>query len=260
MTEPARAPTSPEALERLLAGWSAQGRPRLLQVAVYGRWEEAHAVDIPAVTGTVRSLVADAGPPDADVAVEFEWLGHPLVFVGARRGPDRAGEASAFEADVVRVAEEDPSDPRRALAGLAGGAPSGLEHVELGAANAWRSVGPLRLWTHGEEIVPDTTERRLRDHPALACCDVPVALEVAFERPRSCWLGVEVSEPAPTECTWSMPQPSRRCSGDCSPATLDNVGARVRPCEAGYGNRTRRLGCSATTCAVSAYVRCAQVL
>jgi hypothetical protein len=82
-----------------------------------------------------------------------------------------------------------------ALAALAGGQPVELVHIELGAVNAWRSVGPLRLWDRGDARASGAVAERLGDHPALARCVNPVALEVAFRGPRECWLGVEVSEP-----------------------------------------------------------------
>lgn len=34
----------------------------------------------------------------------------------------------------------------------------------------------------------------LRDRPELARCAAPVALAIAYTAPRSCWLGIEVSE------------------------------------------------------------------
>jgi hypothetical protein len=82
------------------------------------------------------------------------------------------------------------------LAALAGGPPADLRHVEVGAANAWRSVGPLRLWTRGQDRPPAAAAARLNERPALARCIAPVALEVTFGRPRECWIGVEVSEPS----------------------------------------------------------------
>lgn len=191
-------PTSGQAIDVLLEGWSATGRARIIQAAVAGRWEDSRSIDVPTDAGSARSLVRDADDDaDADVAVEFEWLGRPLVFVGARRAQGLAGAHAGFEEGVVRVAALDPADPALALATLAGGSPTGLEHIELGAANAWRSVGPLRLWTHGEDHAPGAVAARLREHPALARCVVPVALEIAFRRPRECWIGVEVSEPSP---------------------------------------------------------------
>jgi hypothetical protein len=192
-------PTSHQAVEALLDGWSATGRRRVLQVAVAGRWEESRSIEMPTDAAGARSLVCDAGPADADVAVEFEWLGRPLVFVGARRTRELASERADFVEGVVHVAAIDPADPGLALATLAGGSPAALDHIELGAANAWQSVGPLRLWSHGEDRAPRAVEARLREHPALARCVVPVALEVAFRRPRACWIGVEVSEPSGDE-------------------------------------------------------------
>ncbi len=188
-------PTCRRAIDTVLGGWSAAGRDRIVQVAVAGRWEEARAIDLPDVDARARTLVRDAAPPGADVAVEFEWLGHPLVFVGARRGTGGPGEEARFEEGVARVAALDPDDPALALATLAGGTPDAFEHAELGAANAWRSVGPLRLWTRGDEAPERDVAARLREHPALARCVAPVALEVAFAQPRECWIGIELSTP-----------------------------------------------------------------
>jgi len=188
-------PTSERAFEVLLDEWSAAGRARIIQVAAAGRWEQARSVATPAHADQARELVRDAGPADADVAVEYEWLGRPLVFVGARRTSELAGEPEAFEAAVVQVAKLQMDDPLVALAALAGGNPVQPTLIELGAANAWKSVGPLRLWDHADSRASGTVAERLMTHPTLARCVKPVALEVAFRGPRECWLGVEVSEP-----------------------------------------------------------------
>ena len=185
-------PTAGRAVEVLLGEWSAAGRARILQAAAGGRWEQARSLAVPAPAGHARALVRDAGPPGADVAVEYEWLGRPLVFVGARRA---AGEHEHFEAAVARAGGLETADPLVALAALAGGDPVEPGHIELGAANAWQSVGPLRLWDRDAPRPPGTVAERLRSHPALARCVKPVALELAFRGPRECWLGVEVSEP-----------------------------------------------------------------
>lgn len=176
--------------ELLLDGWSPDGRSRVLQAAASGRWEESRQLAMPADEAGARALVRNAGPAGADVAVELEWLGHPLVFVGARRADD---DLASFEDAVARVAALDPDDPAAALAVLAGGTAAEPDHLELGAANAWQSVGPLRLWTR-REAPPSRT--RLDRHPALARSPVPVALEATFRKPRECWLGVELSEPS----------------------------------------------------------------
>lgn len=178
----------------MLEGWAAQDRAKLLQLAIEGRWEDASALDMPAGDGEVRSLVRQAGP--GDVSVEFEWLGHPLVFVGARRARSTEVEDPSFEDAVARVARMNPSEPAVALSVLAGGPPSELDHVEIGAANAWHSVGPLRLWTRGEGHVRRSVQSLLDEHPALRLCSRPVAIEAAFSHPRACWLGIEVSRPS----------------------------------------------------------------
>lgn len=127
--------------------------------------------------------------------MEFEWLGHPLVFVGARRAQDGDDEASAFEAAAAGLAGTPPSDPLEALARLAGGSPGLPDHFELGAANAWRSVGPLRLWSRGGEPPLGRVGPLLDGRPDLRACSAPVALAVGFEQPRSCWIGRELSRP-----------------------------------------------------------------
>ena len=195
LVEPSAHPTIGHAVEVLLGGWSAAGRARIIQAAVAGRWEQARSLPVPAPADRARALVRDAGPPGADVAVEYEWLGRPLVFVGARRASERASEHEDFEAAVARVGQLDTADPLTALATMAGGDPVDPAHIELGAANAWRSVGPLRLWDRDDARARGPVAERLGRHPALARCVKPVALEVAFLGPRECWLGVEVSEP-----------------------------------------------------------------
>ena len=177
-------------LDILVADWAGAGAPKRLQAAADGRWEQARMCDAPVAPALARALVADSAAPDADVAVEFEWVGTQLAFVGARRGP---GDATAFADDVARLAAADPADPERALALLAGGPPRAPEHLELGAANAWRSVGPLRLWSAGAGREPAPLAERLREHPRLACCSAPVALVLSFGAPRECWVGLELS-------------------------------------------------------------------
>lgn len=185
-----------EALGLLLEGWNATGRAKRLQLAVDGWWEDARVLEMPANARAARGLVRAAGPADADVAVEVEWLGGPLAFVGARRTRGRDSETESFEDAVGRIAEDDPVHPAPALELVAGGPPAELDHVELGAANAWRSVGPMRLWTRGDEHAPRSVAAGLSRRPDLASCTVPVAIALAYAGPRSCWFGVEVSEPS----------------------------------------------------------------
>lgn len=116
------------------------------------------------------------------------------MFAGARRRLGGFEESAHFEDAVARIAEREPTGPAEAIAVLAGGPPAIPAHLELGAANAWRSVGPLRLWTAGTGRVAGSVASLLSERPELARCSVPVALAVAFDEPRSCWIGVEVSE------------------------------------------------------------------
>ena len=189
-------PTTRHVLDALLEGWSGMGRTRIVQVAVAGRWEEARGVEMPSEEAVLRRLVREACERDVDVAAEYEWLGHPLVFVGARRGHGEPDARATFEDRVVRVAALSPSDPGLALATLAGGPPADMSHIELGAANAWQSVGPMRLWPSGSDAVDGEISNRLGERPELARCVAPVALEVAFASPCECWIGVEVSQPS----------------------------------------------------------------
>ena len=194
--------SSDDVVRALLEGWSPAGSRRWLQVAAAGRWEDARGVDLPADAGAARTLVRGAGPSSADVAAEFEWLAHPLVFVGARR---RRGDDADFEEAVAGLAAREPAGPADALARLAGGPPAAPEEVELGAANAWHSVGPLRLWSAGERV-PGPPADLLRDRPDLVHCVAPVALEVAFAGPRPCWIGIELSVRTPDGHALELPR------------------------------------------------------
>lgn len=182
--------TGATATRMMVDGWSPAGRRTWMQAAAGGRWEDSRGIDTPAADREVRSLVRAAGA--GDVAVEFEWLGHPLVFVGARRAH---GEDRAFEDAAVAVAEASPADPAVALAGLAGAEPGEPLTVELGAANAWRSIGPLRLWTRGDPPFGGSVDALLDERPDLRSCVRPVALEVTFDGRRQSWIGRELSRP-----------------------------------------------------------------
>ncbi len=65
--------------------------------------------------------------------------------------------------------------------------------VELGAVNAWASTGALRLWRQGETLSPAVLDELLASRPDLVECAHPVAVEVATDKPRGCWVGVTVS-------------------------------------------------------------------
>ena len=133
-----------------------------------------------------------------DVAVEVLWPGQ--VFVGARwdlAEDGGAGADAALAAARRALAALSASAPRPAEAGLLAlldATPSPVpEFVELGAVNAWASVGPLTLWRRTEALTPAAVDAALASRPDLVECRYPVAVEVAVTRPRSCWVGVTVS-------------------------------------------------------------------
>jgi hypothetical protein len=160
---------------------AASGVP-VLQVAVDGWWERAASAALPGSAEDVERLLEAAGTGEA--AVEVLWPGPPVVFVGARfaRGRPPLRELAAR-------ADWSPSQALRALAGGPLGPPV---RAELGAFNAWRSLGPLRL---ALDATAPAVRQALARRPDLAHCPRPVALEIAHDRPREAWWAIEVSVP-----------------------------------------------------------------
>jgi hypothetical protein len=159
---------------------AARGAP-LLQVAVDGWWERAVAVQLPAAAKQTDRLLEALSAGDA--AVEVLWSGPPIVFVGARFG-------SVGRPPLREIAARADWTPSGALRVLASGPLGPPVRAELGAVNAWRSVGSLPL---AIDVEPAAIERALVDRPDLACCHRPVALEVAHQNAREAWWGIQVS-------------------------------------------------------------------
>jgi hypothetical protein len=118
-----------------------------------------------------------------DVALEVLWPGRPTVFVGARF---ETVESMPLHALIAR----DDWTPSVALDALVAGVLRGPFRAELGAMNAWRSVGPLAVGINASRAA---VEEALAGHPRLAWCRDPVALEVVCDGDREAWWGVEVS-------------------------------------------------------------------
>lgn len=167
----------------------------MLQIASDGLWETASVLAQGGATAKDAVSLA-ASTATGDVAVEALWPGQ--LFVGVRWSLDELDEAVAgvLRAGVVigEAAGRAPTAARVLLA-LAGATPdSHVELSELGAVNAWASVGPEPLWRRGQQDVwplDDLLARR----PDLVRCAHPVAVEVSTAVPRACWVGVVVSEP-----------------------------------------------------------------
>jgi hypothetical protein len=159
---------------------AARGRP-LLQVAAHGRWESADVAPLPLTRESVDEVLYRLGAPE--VAVEVLWPGPPAVFVGARvAGGDRPR--------LGRLAARSDWTPTRALQVLAGGPLGPPVHAELGAINAWRSVGAVPI---GLDADAATIASALAGRADLALCHRPVALEILSEEPRQAWWAIEVS-------------------------------------------------------------------
>jgi hypothetical protein len=158
---------------------AAHGVPQL-QVAVEGCWERAVTIRLPAPASEVDRLLA--GLSGADVAVELVW-GPPIVFVGARL-------ESVARPVLCELAARRDWTASGALAVLASGPPGPPVRAELGAVNAWRSVGPLPI-----AIDADTQAiaRALAGRPDLMRCRRPVALEVVHQNAREIWSAIQVS-------------------------------------------------------------------
>jgi hypothetical protein len=118
------------------------------------------------------------------LAVEVLWPGPPTVFVGARVG--RSDELMLRE-----VAANDGWPPSHVLETLAGGPLGPATRAELGAINAWHSVGPLSLALDASVSVAGAA---LSSRVDLMRCRHPVALEVAHFQPREGWWAIEVSQ------------------------------------------------------------------
>jgi hypothetical protein len=159
---------------------AARGTPQL-QVATHGRWELAETAPLPLTSGGVGGMVeALAG---TEVAVEVLWPGPPIVFVGAR--------ASSIDRLPVReIAARRDRTPSQALRILADSRLGTAVRAELGAVNAWQSVGPLPVQIDADALALETA---LASRLDLACCDRPVALEIVHHGARQAWWAIEVS-------------------------------------------------------------------
>ncbi|WP_147995793.1 hypothetical protein [Streptomyces sp. uw30] len=126
-----------------------------------------------------------------DVAVEVLWPAN--AFCGVRWGVDQwdeavAGTARAYDALAGGNAAV------TLVSALLGDAPSSVvEFAELGAVNAWTSVGSEVLWRHGEGFTQEALDATLLRRPELTVCEHPLAVELAVTIPRPCWVGIYVS-------------------------------------------------------------------
>jgi hypothetical protein len=184
--------------------WSALARSMkvttrpVLQIAADGCWERARVVEAADLSTTGPTAVREvASAARRDVAVEVLWPGQ--AFVGVRWPAAQADEAAAAASRTDGVLSRQggvaaPSIIEAALVALLGATPSpDLERAELGAVNAWASVGPEVLWRNGDAWTPQDLDALVAGRPDLCVCARPVAVELVVSRPRACWVGVVVS-------------------------------------------------------------------
>jgi hypothetical protein len=176
----------------VLASTSATSVP-VLQVAGDGRWETSLPLPVTASPARLLACIEQvAACAERDVAVEALWPGR--VFVGARWSLPEVEDALAGARRARAALSADGARPAEALLALLGAAPGPApEFAELGAVNAWASVGPLTLWHRGGALTPGAVDEALESRPDLTVCRYPVAVEVAAVEPRPCWIGTTVS-------------------------------------------------------------------
>jgi hypothetical protein len=170
---------------------SAFLRPRrelaVVQLAADGEWESCRrtplaALDVDAGSALLRTVSHTARH---DVGLEVWWPGHG--FIGLRW---RRRESDEAVSGLERLLEAATADPVDLLEAAAGGPLGPVTFAEVGAVNAWRSIGPQTVWRRDCPIDVATSLRR---RPELMSCRFPVAVEFAADTPRSVWLAVEVS-------------------------------------------------------------------
>jgi hypothetical protein len=172
----------------------------VLQVAADGQWERARIVPLHGDVEAAREAVAQAAAGARFLAMEIMWPG--VMFVGTGWPADRRAEAEtaatrAFAAFGDAGRPEALSPAMTGLTALLDGAPDGeVESADLGAVNAWLSVGPEALWRRGESYSATAVESSLANRPNLVTCTHPVAVEFSIPGARPCWVAIVVSAPS----------------------------------------------------------------
>ncbi|HEX6684114.1 MAG TPA: hypothetical protein VF062_15020 [Candidatus Limnocylindrales bacterium] len=161
--------------------------PPIVQAAPDGVWERAQVLD-----GDPGPVLEAMCAGAKYLGVEVMWPGHAFVGTGwlAQRWPDAT-------VAVERAIAARPMTPQAGLAALIGDAAVGsARFVQIGAVNAWASVGAESLWKQGETYSPQRVEALLDRRPDLAMtCPHPVAVEFGLSGPAPTWVAFHVSRP-----------------------------------------------------------------
>lgn len=170
--------------------------PRLGQFARDGLWEAAWAFDPDSPPGdaALRDYLQGAG----EVAFEA-FFGE--AFFGVRRRGEPA-ELAAFARACV-TALRGSGDAPAFLAALTrrtglGGWGRAIAFAEVGAVNAWRSVGPFRMPAAREALAQfEPLWQALGATPLARHAQHRKAVEFACEEPLPHWFALPVSSPQP---------------------------------------------------------------
>lgn len=166
----------------------------ILQAAPDGKWEKAVFIG----ESDDAAAILEAMSRDAThIGLEVMWPGYAFVGTGWLAGEWRKGVPV-----VSRTLAAAPSSIAEGLAALLdsahGDAPPryGARFAQLGAVNAWDSVGAEALWRAGEAYSRDAVEAILDRRPDLAMtCAHPVAVEFGLTGDLPAWVAFYVSQP-----------------------------------------------------------------
>ncbi|MBV1855823.1 hypothetical protein [Catellatospora tritici] len=172
----------------------------LVQAAPDGRWERAVVID-----GNPAAFLEPMSNGVGHLGVEVMWPGN--AFVGAAFPAEQwqqAADAVTRVLATIGASDATHGVPGRitAAAGLRAlldGEPGDrAAFAQLGAVNAWSSVGAETLWREGESYSPRTVDAVLDRRPDLARnCAHPVAVEfgLAGQQARPGWVAFYVAPP-----------------------------------------------------------------
>jgi hypothetical protein len=168
----------------------------VLQVAADGQWERAQIIALSGEVQAAHAAVTRTAAGARYLAMEILWPG--TMFVGTVWPADRHAEAyPAATRAFAALGEARQSEPAvTGLTALLGATPEGeVASADLGAVNAWLSVGPEPLWRQGEIYSAAAVDGTVDNRPDLMTCTHPVAVEFSIAGPRRCWVAIFVSTP-----------------------------------------------------------------
>jgi hypothetical protein len=130
------------------------------------------------------------------LAMEILWPG--TMFVGRVWAAEshKEAESAATRAFEALGGAQPPEAAMVGLTALLGATPEGeVASADLGAVNAWMSVGPESLWRRGDAFSGAAVDSAVDRRPDLVTCTHPVAVEFSISGPRQCWVAIFVSTP-----------------------------------------------------------------